>query len=140
VGSNPTPTTEEETPILIVDSGAVIALARGDKRVRLLLEAAIDEGLATIVPPVVIAETTRGGPRDAPVNQVLKTFDVVSTIDGEIGRTAGRLLGRAASEATMDALIVATAIALGGGRIVTGDVDDLRALATDNPEVTVHGI
>jgi predicted nucleic acid-binding protein len=109
-------------------------------RVRELFERAVEEGFTTIVPPVVIAETTRGGARDARVNQILKAIDRVSTIDEETGRLAGRLLGRASSNEVIDALVVATAIERGGGRIVTSDPDDLGPLAEGNPEVSVHGI
>lgn len=125
---------------LIIDSGAIIGFARGDLRARRFIERAIDEGDRTVVPPVVIAETTRGGPRDARVNQVLKLMNRVSTINEATGRLAGRLLGKASSDAVIDALVVATAIELGGGRILTSDPGDLIPLAANNPEVTVNAI
>lgn len=141
MGSNPTAATKEEAPpVLIIDSGAIIGLARGDHRPRQVIEEAVEEGFRTIVPPVVITETTRGGPRDARVNQVLKLFDEVCTIGESTGRLGGRLLGRASSNAVVDALVVAAAIELGAGRIVTSDPDDLRALAADHAEVSVIGI
>lgn len=126
---------------LIFDSGAVIALARGDQRARAFVDRALEIGVELFVPSVVIAETVRGdGPRDAPVNRVLSAIDSVLVTDESSGRTAGGLLGRAGSSETIDALVVAGAFEIGGGRIVTSDPDDLRLLARGVAGVTVHRI
>jgi len=98
-------------------------------------------GAEVLVPAVVVAETVRGdGPRDAPVNRVINAVDAVTGTDEPAARIAGRLLGQARSKSTIDALVVAAAIANGGGRIVTGDVGDLRTLSQGSPEVIVHAI
>jgi predicted nucleic acid-binding protein len=39
-----------------------------------------------------------------------------------------------------DALVIATAIRLGGGIVATGDPDDLRSLARDQRNVKVEGV
>jgi formylmethanofuran dehydrogenase subunit C len=36
--------------------------------------------------------------------------------------------------------VVATAIRLGGGVIITGDPDDLKALAREHGNIKVHGL
>lgn len=82
---------------LILDSGAVIALARGDQRARAFLARALELGVPVEIPVVVIAETIRNGPRDAPVNRVVKAVGSVSEAREVHGRTAGRLLGAARS-------------------------------------------
>src|SRR5215218_11024146 len=82
---------------LILDSGAVIALARGDQRARAFLARALELGAPVEIPVVVLAETVRGGPRDAPVNRVLKAVGSVPETREVHGRTAGRLLGTARS-------------------------------------------
>ncbi len=125
---------------LILDSGAVIALARGSQRARAFLARAMELGVPVEVPVVVVAETVRGGPRDAPVNRVLKTIGSVAEAREAHGRTAGRLLGLARSSSTMDALVVAHAVEAGGAQILTGDVDDLELLAAPHPEVWVHPV
>ncbi len=126
---------------LILDSGAVIALARGDQRARAFVDRALETGAELFVPSVVIAETVRGhGPRDAPINRVLTAVDSVLVSDEGTGRTAGRLLGRARSSETIDALVVAGAIELGGGRILTSDPDDMRPLARGADGVAVHRV
>lgn len=126
---------------LVLDAGAVIALARGDQRVRGFIERAIATGCEVLVPSVAIAETVRGrGPRDAPVNRVLAAIDSVLVADEATARTAGHLLGAARIDETIDALVVAGAINAGGGRILTGDADDIRKLARATPGITVHRV
>jgi predicted nucleic acid-binding protein len=126
---------------LILDSGAVIALARGDQKARAFVARAVEAGAEVLVPAVVVAETVRGrGPRDAPVNRVIAAIDLVAAIDEAAGRTAGHLLGATTSEATIDALVVAAAIHVGGGRILTSDPNDLELLTQGIPEITVHRV
>lgn len=125
---------------LILDSGAVIALARGSQRARAFLARAMELGVPVEVPVVVIAETVRGGPRDAPVHRVLKTIGSVAEAREVHGRTAGRLLGAARSASTVDALVVAHAVEAGGAQILTGDRDDLERLAAPHPEVWIHSL
>ncbi len=124
---------------LILDSGAVIALSRGDQRARAFVARAIELGAEVEVPVVVVAETVRGGgPRDAPVNRVLKAIDAVPVATESLGRTAGRLLGQAKSALTIDALVVAQAAAAGGAHVLTGDPDDLEPLAAPHPEIWIQ--
>jgi predicted nucleic acid-binding protein len=98
----------------------------------------VELGARVEIPVIVVAETVRGGPRDAAVNRVLKAVDAVPETTEEIGRTAGRLLGRAGSAATVDALVVAQAVAAGGAHVLTADTDDLGLLAADHPEVWIQ--
>lgn len=123
---------------LILDAGAVIGLSRADVRARAALAAALEAGADVSVPAVVVAETVRGGPADAPVNRVLKAVGAIDEADEAIGRTAGRLLGAAGSAATVDAIVVATAIEEGGAVVLTGDADVLRRLAGSAPQVVVE--
>lgn len=123
---------------LILDSGAVIALARGEQRARAFLARALELGMAVEIPVVVVAETIRGGPRDAPVNRVLKAVGSVPDANEVHGRTAGQLLGVAGTSHTVDALIVAHAVERGGAHILTGDRDDLDRLAAPHPEVWIQ--
>jgi predicted nucleic acid-binding protein len=125
---------------LILDSGAVIALARGDQRARAFLARALELKVAVVIPVVVVAETVRGGPRDAPVNRVLKAVGSVSEEREIHGRIAGRLLGMARSEATIDALVVAHALGTGGACVLTGDREDLERLAATHPDVWIQAL
>lgn len=123
---------------LILDSGAVIALARGDMRARAFLARALEVMASIEIPVVVVAETLRGGPRDAPVHRILKAVGSIPDAREVHGRTAGRLLGTARSAHTADALIVAQAVESGGACILTGDREDLELLAAPHPEVWIQ--
>jgi predicted nucleic acid-binding protein len=130
---------EREAPQrLILDSGAVIALSRGDQRARALVARALELDALVEIPVVVVAETVRGGARDAPVNRVLKAVGFVPDAREVHGRRAGELLAAAQSTATVDALVVAHAVEAGGARILTGDRQDLERLAADHPEVWIQ--
>lgn len=123
---------------LILDSGAVIALSRGDQRARAFLARALELRAPVEVPVVVVAETVRGGSRDAPVNRVLEAVGAVPEAREWHGRLAGRLLGHARSSATVDALVVAHAVAAGGGLVLTGDAKGFRLLSELHPEVRIQ--
>jgi predicted nucleic acid-binding protein len=126
---------------LILDSGAVFALAKLDVRARAALASAWEHGWDVVVPAVVVAETVRGnGPRDAPVNRVLKAVGTVAATSEDRARTAGELLGRAKVNATVDALVVAEAVRRGGGVIMTSDAEDLRRLIGDHTGVVIKPI
>ena len=126
---------------LILDSGAVIALAARDALARRFVDRAIQRGDLVVVPAVVVAETTYGGRRDAPINRVLKAVDEVTPVTEATARLAGRLLAASGlSRATVDALVVAEAILGGAAILLTGDMDDFSALAAAHPHVIVYGL
>lgn len=80
---------------MILDAGAVIALARNDPRARAFIRRAIELDAEVRVPVVVLAETLRGSPRDAGVHRVLSAVSDSLPIDEAAGGRAGALLGRA---------------------------------------------
>ncbi len=125
---------------LILDSGGVIALSRHDLRARATLAAAREAGVEVSVPSVVVAETVRGSAEDASINRVIKAVGEVTAVDQGTGRVAGALLGAARSTSTVDALVVASAIELGGGVVLTGDPEDLERLADGHPEVVISAL
>ncbi len=126
-------------PRLILDSGAVINWSRGDARTRAVLREALARHVALRVPVVVLAETLRGGSRDAPVNRVLKAVGTAATVPGT-GRDAGRLLGQTGGTNTADALVAAEALAIPGSTILTSDPDDLQALLADEDGIEIQAI
>ena len=130
----------ETTQRLILDSGAVIAIARTEQRAIAFLRRAVELDAEVIVPVVVMAETLRGGHRDAAVNRVLNTVGDIDPTHPDVGRVAGRLLGRASSAATVDAMVVAEAVVRGGGRVLTGDPTDLTTLAGNERRVTIQAL
>jgi predicted nucleic acid-binding protein len=125
---------------LILDAGAVVALARGDQRALAFLARALELNVQVEVPVMVVAEVVRGGPGNAPVNRILKAVGSVPAAREVHGRVAGELLGRARSAATVDALVVAQAVEAGGADVLTGDRKDLARLAASHPEVRLHPV
>jgi predicted nucleic acid-binding protein len=128
-----------KTPIaphrLILDSGAVVSWSRGEPRVRSLLTRAVELGADVRIPVAVLAETLRGGPRDAPVHRVRNACDVLPTHE-DVGRLAGALLGRTSGTNTVDALVAAEAI-VAKADVLTTDVADLRRLLARHPPVSL---
>ena len=120
---------------LILDSGAVIAWSRGDVRARALLTRALELALDIRIPIAVLAETLRGGPRDAPIHRVRNAVDVFPTEEAT-ARLAGALLGQTGGTNTVDALVAAEAVTAAAD-VLTSDADDLRALLGDQRRVTV---
>ncbi len=95
------------------------------------------------IPSAVLVELYRGRKADAPIDALLgRGFASVVTTGARIARIAGHLLAEAGagSELAIDALVVATAIRLGGGVVVTHDPDDLGLLAGHHANVSVLGI
>lgn len=95
------------------------------------------------VPSVVLVEVCRGGGTGEAIDTVLaRGFAQVVATGARIARIAGHLLAAAGSgsEMAVDALVVATAIRLGGGVVVTHDPDDLRLLAAGHRNIAVAAI
>lgn len=115
---------------VVLDSGALSALAEKDGLVRSILKEALANDVAAVVPSVVLAESTTGTNRDAPTNAVLKGIAVVAITEA-VARQAGALRYklRLARAGTIDALIVAAADEVAGSVVLTRDVRDLRRLA-----------
>ncbi|HVC79967.1 MAG TPA: PIN domain-containing protein [Chloroflexota bacterium] len=121
---------------LILDSGAVLALLRRDRRVRAFLEIARQEGVPVVIPPVVVTQIIRGGPGDAETNRLLRV-SFVPFVGERLARIAGRLLGEAGAADAADAQVVAEAVRLSPATILTSDPDDLGRLALSTPGVRI---
>jgi len=132
--------------VLILDTEALSALARPrhaarrHERVRAALRSAERRNEPVRVPAAVLVEVYRGGGTDEAIDYVLgRGFARVVTTGVRIARIAGHLLAVAGrdSELAIDALVVATAVRLGGGIILTHDPGDLERLAANHPNVRV---
>ncbi|HLI53478.1 MAG TPA: hypothetical protein VKU88_04055 [Acidimicrobiales bacterium] len=112
---------------LILDAGAFLAVERGDRDVVALVKR---ERLAQRSPLShggVVAQVWRGGSgRQAALARLLPGVDVKS-LDEELGRKAGLLLGRSRTDDAVDAALVC--LAVDADEILTSDPGDLRALA-----------
>lgn len=130
---------------VVLDARAVEVLA--DRRtdpdaaryLRDLLAWAALRDVPVRIPTAVLAEAYRGTGADVGIDRVLNSGIRAITVGRATARVAGTLRHRDGLDSchTVDALVVATAVRLGGGIIATGDPDDIGSLARDHPNVAV---
>jgi predicted nucleic acid-binding protein len=113
---------------LILDAGALIALARGDRRARALLELALDERLFVQVPTPVLAQVHRGDHEHARMDRALAEVDEFIATTERIARDAGELLGLADLSDAVDAIVAAEALGGAPAAILTSDPRDIADL------------
>ncbi|MGI8439652.1 MAG: PIN domain-containing protein [Thermoleophilaceae bacterium] len=115
-------------PGATLDTGALIAIERGDRRLQALLDEATVAGAEIAVPAGVVAQAWRGSRRQARVARFLALSTVATVpLDEPEARATGALCGQAGTSDVVDASIVICARARGHA-VVTGDPDDLAAL------------
>lgn len=113
---------------ITLDTGALLALERGDVRVRALLRRATDNGIGLAVPAGVVAQAWRGGPRQARVARLLGDPSVqVPVLDDPTARAVGLLCRRTGHPDIVD-VHVALHARERDQAVVTSDPDDLRAI------------
>ena len=112
---------------LVLDSGALIALERGNRAMWRRLKAAHLAGDPARSHGGVVGQVWRAsGARQALLARALDGMDV-RPLDHELGRAAGALLARAKQRDVIDAALVL--LAADGDVIVTSDIDDIERLA-----------
>ena len=88
---------------LILDAGALIALARGDVRTRAIIMRSLDDGMRVEVPTPVLAQVHRGGHDRARSTALCFAIDQFTPTATRIARDAGELLGEAGLTDAVDA-------------------------------------
>lgn len=112
---------------MILDAGALIAVARNDRSMIARLLAAYEEGDELRTHAMVVAQVWRDSRgRQAPLSRMLSSIDVIA-IDDTLGRRCGELLGKAHCSDPINAAVVL--IARTGEAVVTGDPEDIGHLA-----------
>ena len=120
---------------VVLDTGALIALERGDDRMRALLEAALTRPVRFLVPANVLAQAWRDGARQARLALFLKAPEVeVLPLSKAQAKAAGVLCGLTRTRDVVDASVVIAARAHQCA-VVTGDPSDLQAL---DPSLVLH--
>jgi predicted nucleic acid-binding protein len=115
---------------LVLDTGALIAYERSDRRLVRLLELA-DE---ICVPATVVGQAWRNPARQARLARLLRSREVqTEDLDLDLAKAAGHLCGAAGTDDVVDATVVLAARAR-GAVVVTSDVDDIRCL---DPSLTI---
>lgn len=114
---------------LCLDSGALIAIERGDPRVRALLRRAVTEGLAVEVPAGVVAQVWRGGARQARLAHMLDAPEVTCVVlDESTARAVGELCARVGAADVIDGHVALHARRR-GLTAVTSDPGDIATFA-----------
>lgn len=113
---------------LVLDAGALIALERGDRDTAAVIEIALREHRAVLVPAGVVGQAWRGGGRQARLARVLNARDVlVEPLTDAGARAAGVLCGAAGTTDVIDASVVLIARRY-DATVVSSDRSDLEVL------------
>ena len=119
---------------LILDSGAILGLARGDAVARAALELAVREGYVAVIPTPVLAQVHRGGHDRARIDRVVNAVGAALPTSEAIARRAGELQAKTGTADVVDAIVVAEALASVPAVILTSDPRDLGRLLEGEPE------
>jgi predicted nucleic acid-binding protein len=113
---------------VVLDAGALIALERGDPRMRALARLSADSDGRLIVPAPVLAQVWRDGRRQVRLAALLGAASTeVDVLDEAGAKAAGVLCGRSGTRDVVDASVVVAA-RVNGAPVVTSDPDDLRRI------------
>jgi hypothetical protein len=123
--------------VLILDSGGVSRLSRQSQDAAAMITVLKRDGFwPPLVPTAVMVECLSGRQRsDALTNRFLKTCEITEELPQLIARRAATLRALAQRGSPVDAIVVA--MAEPGGTVLSGDVADLRALATHADDVII---
>lgn len=111
-----------------LDTGALVALERGDRRMIALLRQMLAQGVGTRVPAGVVGQAWRDGRRQAVLARFLNGHEVeIIPLDGQLARACGTLCAVSDTSDVIDASVVLVAREH-DDVIVSSDLDDLRRL------------
>ena len=116
---------------LTFDTGALIALSRGDKRMRAVLVAAQERRAVITVPAVVVAEWWRV---DSSRSRLILERVDVEPVSERLAKIAGEALAAVPGATAIDAIVMASA-AQRGDAVLTSDIEDLDRLRRHFPDV-----
>jgi hypothetical protein len=104
----------------------LIAFERRDRRMAAIVQRAIEREALLVVPVGALAQAWRGGSRE--LRALLDSRNVhVEEMTRALAMAAGELCAAAGTNDVVDASVVLVARRY-GGRVATGDADDLRRL------------
>ncbi len=119
---------------LTLDAGALIAVERGNRRARRIIEFALRDGRPVHVVPGVLAQVWRGGPRQAELAAMLGRKGVtLGDLDSGTAKILGVVIG-ATGHADVTDVHVAVHARQHRHLVVTSDPDDIRAV---DPSLTI---
>lgn len=110
---------------LVLDSGALIAIEKGERAMWIRLKACGITGDRPVTHAGVVGEVWRGGASQARLAQALKGIEV-RPLDDRLGRAAGIVLGATGQSDVIDASLAL--LTRDGDDVVTSDREDFRML------------
>jgi hypothetical protein len=112
---------------LVLDTGAFVAIERGDRETMALLKNELVSGRVPVTHGGIVGQAWRGGTgRQAGMARLLPGI-AVTPLDASLGKRAGVLLGRARTADVIDAALVL--LAAHGDSVLTSDPGDMAHLA-----------
>ena len=124
-------------PRVMFDTGALIALERGQFAIRKVHRLAMEHGYQIVATTPVIAEWWRKGRREKERARILRTL-VIEAPNGHVARLAGEAIGLVAA-GVVDALVVASA-SIRSDTVYTSDLPDLERLLEVFPSVQLEHV
>ena len=115
------------------DTGALIALSRGEKRMRTVLLAAQERRAVITIPTAVIAEWWR---EDTKRSRMILARTSVEPLSERVAKLAGAAIAAVPGSTPIDAVVMASA-AQRGDVVLTSDFEDLERLRGHFPEVQI---
>jgi predicted nucleic acid-binding protein len=124
--------------MLVLDSGGFGRLSERSRKSLALIQEFRQAGVwPPVVPTMVLVESLQGHPgRDANANRFLKTVLTDDGVSVDTARRAAELRRRARRGSAVDALVVV--LAEPNGTVLTGDEEDISALAAVSRSVSVE--
>ena len=103
---------------IVLDTGALIALERGDKQMIALLRRALAQGRAFRVPAGVVGKAWRNGRVQVTLGRFLRSEGVeIVPLDEQLARSCGELCGAAGASDVIDASVVIVAREIGRAHV-----------------------
>jgi len=109
----------------VLDSGALIAIDRRDRRIGAMLRVLNRQGVPVHTSAGVVAQVWRDGRQQVNLARVLPGVDVAA-LDDAAAKKVGQLLGTSGTSDIVDAHVAL--LVQPGGSVVTSDETDIRAL------------
>jgi predicted nucleic acid-binding protein len=112
---------------VVYDAAVLIAADRSERRIWAEHRVRLEAGVAPLVPAPVVAQVSRS-PKQAQLRRLLRGCEIVP-FDEVAAHAAGALLGKARTNDSVDASVVALAVQHSAD-IISGDADDIRRLVS----------
>src|SRR5262249_43763966 len=125
------------TPGITLDTGALIALDRGDKHMIALLAQALAQRRMFRIPSGVVGQAWRNGRVQVTLARFLRCEEVeIIPLDEQLARSCGELCGATGTADVIDASVVILARERRDS-IVTSDPEDLQRLDPTAPIISI---